>query len=227
MSGPARFDLDFAIRSGAFELAVSCQCEARVLGVFGPSGSGKTTCLEVIAGLRAPFRGRVVIGEQVLFDRARRIMVPPRARRIGYVPQDALLFPHMDVRRNILYGARKARDGTSFGLNAVLEVLEAGSLLDRPVTGLSGGERQRIALARALMSAPDLLLLDEPLASVDVPLRRRIVTALSRIRDELGVPAVYVTHDPHELRSLAEYAIVLDEGRVVVSGEPATLAALS
>lgn len=222
MTTAIRFELDFTMSRGRFDLVVACACEARVLGVFGPSGSGKTTCLEAIAGLGTPSRGRIAIGSHVLFDRARRIDVMPRERRVGYVPQDALLFPHMSVRRNVLYGAHRAgRDG--YSLERVLEVLEAAPLLERPVAGLSGGERQRIALARALMSSPDLLLLDEPLASVDLPLRRRIVAALARIRDELGVPAIYVTHDADELRRLADHVLVLESGRVVASGGAAVL----
>jgi molybdate transport system ATP-binding protein len=185
--------------------------------VFGPSGSGKTTCLEAVAGLGTPARGRIAVGGRTLFDCARRIDLPPRQRGVGYVPQDALLFPHMDVERNVLYGAPRASPG-GYSLAQVMEVLEAAPLLDRPVAGLSGGERQRIALARALVSSPDLLLLDEPLASVDLPLRRRIVAALGRIRDELGVPAIYVTHDAAELRSIADHVLVLEGGRVVASG---------
>jgi molybdate transport system ATP-binding protein len=218
MANAIRIELDFAIARGTFGLEVSWAGDTRVLGVFGPSGSGKTTCLEAIAGLAAPARGRINVGGRVLFDRERRVDLPPRARRVGYVPQDALLFPHMDVRRNVLYGANRGSDQAR-RMEQVLDVLEAAALLDRPVAALSGGERQRIAVARALMSSPDLLLLDEPLASVDFPLRRRIVTALGRIRDELGVPAIYVTHDPEELRSIADHILVLDSGRVVASGE--------
>ena len=222
MSGAIRIELDFAIARGSFDLEVACACDTRVLGVFGPSGSGKTTCLEAIAGLGTPLRGRISVGGRVLCDRERRVDLPPRARRVGYVPQDALLFPHMDVRKNVLYGARRGSDRGP-RMEHVLDVLEAGVLLDRPVGALSGGERQRIAVARALMSSPDLLLLDEPLASVDFPLRRRIVMALARIRDELAVPAVYVTHDPEELRSIADHVLVLDSGRVVASGEASAL----
>jgi molybdate transport system ATP-binding protein len=142
---------------------------------------------------------------------------------VGYVPQDALLFPHLDVRGNVLFGARRMRaseHGRRFALTDVLAIVEAGSLLDRGVSALSGGERQRVALARALMSAPDVLLLDEPLAAVDLPLRRRIVASLRRIRDDLGVPVIYVTHDPAELKSVADTVIVLEEGRVVSIGPP-------
>jgi molybdate transport system ATP-binding protein len=139
--------------------------------------------------------------------------------------QDALLFPHLDVRDNVLFGAgRSPAHGRRFALEDVLALVEAGSLLDREVAGLSGGERQRVALARALMSSPDVLLLDEPLAAVDLPLRRRIVASLRRIRDDLGVPVIYVTHDPAELRSLADTVIMLDEGQVVQSGPPESAA---
>jgi molybdate transport system ATP-binding protein len=214
------FDLAFSVEQEGFRLDVRHRCDARVLALFGPSGSGKTTCLEAIAGLRRPSSGRIAIGGRELFAAEAGVHVPARHRGIGYVPQDSLLFPHLDVRRNILFGAGRQRANRCFDLEAVLAIVEAGALIDRQVAGLSGGERQRVALARALMSGPELLLLDEPLAAVDLPLRRRIVLALRRIRDELGVPAVYVTHDPAELRLVADTVIVLDEGRVVTSGAP-------
>ena len=133
------------------------------------------------------------------------------SRHVGYVPQDTALFPHMDVRRNVLYGRRP---GQKLSLDVVVRMLEVDALLDRRVPDLSGGERQRVALARALMSAPDLLLLDEPLAAVDLERRRRILPYLSRVRDELGVPVLYVSHDRVEVDQLADRVIVLDEGRV-------------
>jgi len=223
MSGAVRIDLAFSLRQEGFALDIDHHADSRVLALFGPSGSGKTTCLEVIAGLRVPSRGRIAIAGRELYSSAARLNLPPRLRGVGYVPQDALLFPHLDVRGNVLFGARRTRDhgrGRRFVLDDVLAIVEAGSLLDRRVPGLSGGERQRIALARALMSSPDILLLDEPLAAVDLPLRRRIVASLRRIRDELGVPVIYVTHDPAELRAVADTVIVLEEGRVVSTGPP-------
>ena len=144
--------------------------------------------------------------------------LPPRARRIGYVTQDVALFPHMNVRNNLVYGRHS---GSSPNLPRVLQMLEIEPLVDRRVGQLSGGERQRVALGRALMSGPSLLLLDEPLAAVDVALRRRILPYLERIRDEMHVPIVYVSHDPDEVRRLADHVLLIEHGRVVAEGLPA------
>jgi molybdate transport system ATP-binding protein len=211
------FDCDFALRQGGFVLEFAVRADARAVTLFGPSGSGKTTALEAVAGLRTPVTGHVRIGERVLFD-AGRVNLAPSARRVGYVPQDALLFPHLGVRQNVVF-ARPRRE--RFALAAIERMLELGPLMDRTVHGLSGGERQRVALGRALYSGPDLLLLDEPLAAVDRAARTRLVEALRRIRDELGVPMLYVTHARDEALALGEHAVVLDEGRVVAAGPPA------
>ncbi len=205
--------LTFDLAQGGFGLSVDLRVDGRVVALVGPSGSGKTTVLEAIAGLRTPRAGRIAIGDRVLFSSADRIDLPARARHVGYVPQDGMLFPHMSVRRNVLYGAPRQRGGVEGpSLDRVLAMLEIAPLIDRPVAGLSGGERQRVAVARALMSAPALLLLDEPLAAVDVPLRRRIVPSLERVRDELQVPMLYVTHDREEADALADWTITLDAG---------------
>jgi molybdate transport system ATP-binding protein len=209
--------LEFVLRQGDFTLELHERLDVLVVAMFGPSGSGKTTALEAIAGLRRPGAGVIEVAGQELFSSARRVDLPPRARGIGYVPQDSVLFPHMNVRRNIMYGAGR---GASIPVQRVLEILEIDSLIDRDVPSLSGGERQRVALARALMSSPRLLLLDEPLAALDLSLRRRIVPCLRRIRDELGVPMAYVSHDAGEVRAIADHVIVLDRGRTVASGEP-------
>ncbi|HJR60017.1 MAG TPA: ATP-binding cassette domain-containing protein [Vicinamibacterales bacterium] len=204
--------LDFNLRQGPFVLELHEQLAGGITALFGPSGSGKTTTLDAIAGLRRPQAGRIAVRDHVLFDSARRIDLPPHARHVGYVPQDTALFPHMNVRRNVLYGRRP---GQKLALDVVVKMLEVGDLLERRVPDLSGGERQRVALARALMSAPDLLLLDEPLAAVDVERRRRILPYLLRVRDDLGVPVIYVSHDRAELDQLADRVIVLDEGRAI------------
>jgi molybdate transport system ATP-binding protein len=209
--------LDLVLRQGSFTLEVHARLDARITALFGASGAGKTTVLDAIAGLRTPSGGSIVVGARVLFDRARGIDLPPHHRHIGYVAQDVALFPHMSVRRNVLYGRR---DGQRLALETVVRMLEIGPFLDRQVPQLSGGERQRVALARALMSAPELLLLDEPLAAVDVERRRRILPYLERVRDELMVPIIYVTHDPSEVRQLADHVVILDEGRVVGTGPP-------
>lgn len=216
-----RLVVDFALAQGEFRLELHERLDSQTLALFGPSGSGKTTVLEAIAGLRQPQSGEIAIGDTPLFSSARRIAVPPRDRGVGYVPQDVLLFPHLNVRRNITYGMRGHHEG--FPLARVLEILEIGALVDRRVGGLSGGERQRVALARALMASPSLLLLDEPLAAVDAALRRRILPYLIRVRDELKVPMVYVTHDAGEARMLADHVIVIEAGRVLRSGDASLL----
>ena len=213
-------DLDVELHQGTFTLQVCERVDTRSLGLFGPSGSGKTTLVEAIAGLRCPDRGYIRIGGRALFSAAEGVDVPVQQRRVGYVPQDLALFPHMSVRRNVLYGDSR---GTRLQLDRVVHVLDIGDLLPRRVQELSGGERQRVAVARALMSSPDLLLLDEPLASVDVELRKRVVPYLQRIRDELQVPIVYVSHDEQEVRAIASWIVRLDRGQVtslVRSAEP-------
>ena len=209
--------LDFVLAQGAFTLEIHERTDARITALFGPSGAGKTTVLDAIAGLRRPSAGTIAVGGRVLFESGSALDRPARDRHIGYVPQDVALFPHMTVRRNVLYGRR---DGQQLELDAVARMLEIEPLLDRRVPQLSGGEKQRVALARALMSSPSVLLLDEPLAAVDVELRRRILPYLERVRDDLALPIVYVSHDAGEVRQLADHAIVLDQGRVVRSGHP-------
>jgi molybdate transport system ATP-binding protein len=216
--------VDIELTQGSFTLVAAISIEARTAAIFGPSGAGKTTILDAIAGLRTPRRGSIAIDGRVLFSSDARIDLPPYLRCVGYVPQDVALFPHMNVRRNLLYGAQpsgsaRGRDRAATPANVpdldhVASMLEIGGLLDRRVTDLSGGERQRTALGRALMSAPSLLLLDEPLAAVDVPLRRRILPYLQRVRDELRIPIVYVSHDREEVDALADVVVHLAAGRV-------------
>lgn len=209
--------LDLHLRQGRFTLQMQARLEAAITALFGPSGAGKTTVLDAIAGLRTPASGSIVVGSRVLFDAAAGVSLPPHRRHVGYVAQEVALFPHMSVRRNVLYGRR---EGQRLSLEKVAAMLEIAPLLDRRVPDLSGGERQRVALARALLSAPELLLLDEPLAAVDVERRRRILPFLERVRDELTVPILYVTHDPGEAARLADHVVVLEEGRVAAAGPP-------
>ena len=202
--------LSFSLHQGEFALQLEEQLGPGITALFGPSGAGKTTTLDAIAGLRSPSSGLISIDDRILFDSTRRINLRPHERHVGYVPQDVALFPHMNVRRNVLYGRRS---GQKLSLDAVVQMLEFGTLLDRRVPELSGGERQRVALGRALMSAPELLLLDEPLAAVDVERRRRILPYLLRVRDELRIPVIYVSHDRAEVDQLADRVIVLQDGR--------------
>jgi molybdate transport system ATP-binding protein len=186
---------------GEITLDVTLELDARTTALFGPSGAGKTTLLECIAGLRTPERGCIELQGRDVTG------LPPRLRGIGYVPQDDALFPHLSVRQNVFYGAREA------GSEAI-EVLEIAPLLERSVKRLSGGERKRVALARALVTKPALLLLDEPLAGVDLALRGRVLEYLVRVRDELAVPTVYVTHHMDEAEAICEEVVMLDRGRV-------------
>ena len=212
----ARFELSFALQQGAFAIALDVRVDARAIALVGPSGSGKTSVLEAIAGLRTPAHGRIAVAGHVLFDAATHTNVAARNRRVGYVPQDILLFPHMTVQQNVAYGTH--RNGGA-DRSAIASLLELEMLMGRRVPSLSGGERQRVALARALHAQPDVLLLDEPLAAVDMARRRRIVDALLQIRDD-GVPLVYVTHAADEAIAVADYAIALEDGRVTAAGTP-------
>jgi len=209
-------DVDIELVQGTFTLTAQFELKARAAALFGPSGSGKTTILDTIAGLRVPRRGTIAVDGRVLYASERGISLAPHQRHIGYVPQDVALFPHMNVRRNLLYGRHAPSTPAPEGprLDRVVEMLEISTLIDRRITDLSGGERQRVALGRALMSGPSLLLLDEPLAAVDVPLRRRILPYLQRVRDELRIPIVYVSHDREEVDALADAVIHLEAGCV-------------
>ncbi len=206
---------------GARELSLDCALEGRIVAIFGSSGAGKTTLLEIIAGLRRPETGRIVLGDRLLCDCSTHHWTPARRRRIGYVPQDLSLFPHLNVRANLGYGRPAAPDDRKF--SAVCEVLELSPLLDRAPANLSGGEKQRVAFARAMLAEPELLLLDEPLSSLDQSLKERIFPYLLRIRDELGIPMLYVTHSTDEVKLLCDHMLVLDSGRIAAQGSPAAL----
>jgi molybdate transport system ATP-binding protein len=208
---------DISLTVGDFRLEVTAEVKGRVTALFGPSGAGKTSLLEVIAALRSPESAFIKVADQVLTDTSRALSVPTRRRGIGYVPQDLALFPHLSVLQNLLFGYHPARQGR-FDFGELVELLEIGSLLSRGIAQLSGGEKQRVALGRALLASPRLLLLDEPLASLDLPLKRKIIPFLSRIRDELRIPMLYVTHDRFEALSLADEVVVLVNGKISQSG---------
>jgi molybdate transport system ATP-binding protein len=204
---------------GSFRLDVGFKVAGGATALFGPSGAGKTSVVNMIAGLLTPDRGSIKLGDTVLFDTATRIDVPPHRRRIGYVFQEGRLFPHLSVRQNLDYGRRmsgRPRDASEFERTAAL--LDIGQLLDRRPRLLSGGERQRVAIGRALLMRPRLLLLDEPLASLDAARKREILPYLVRLRDESGIPIVYVSHIAAELRRIATTVIRFDAGRVVAAG---------
>ncbi|HEX5606387.1 MAG TPA: molybdenum ABC transporter ATP-binding protein [Candidatus Binatia bacterium] len=206
-----------------FELDVDVSFDSRVTAIFGPSGSGKTTLLDAIAGLREITAGEIEMFGKTLFSSAPRINLPPQRRNLGYVPQEGALFPHLSVRRNILFGSERTTQDAgekTMSLEHVVEILEIGHLLDRSVTELSGGEAQRVALARAILSRPQLLLLDEPLAALDVGLKERILPYLARVRDEFAIPMIYVTHNVTEVLTLADWVLVIRQGRLVAQGPP-------
>lgn len=207
-----------------FTLEADATLDGRVTAIFGASGAGKTALLEVIAGLRRPAAGRVCVDGAVLTDVATRTSVPANRRAIGYVPQEGALFPHLSVRKNLLYGHDPRRSHPSgLTFEHVTAVLELAPLVDRAIGTLSGGEKQRVALGRALLAAPRLLLLDEPLAGLDAPLRERLLPYLARVRDEFAIPMLYVTHSPDEVMALCDAVLVLAGGRVTARGRPADL----
>lgn len=202
--------LDIDLQRGGFRRHVRLESDARVTALTGASGSGKTTVLNAIAGLVRPYAGHIEVDGRCLFDSTQRIDMPVHRRRVGYVFQDARLFPHLDVRRNLLYG-RHGRDGApQFGFDAVVELLGIGALLKRRPTHLSGGEAQRVAMGRALLSQPAILLFDEPLSALDQARREELIPYLQRVRDEIRLPIVYVSHHPEEVRRLADEIHTLD-----------------
>jgi len=220
----ATLQVDLTVPLDRFTLNVQWETSSKFLGIFGHSGAGKTTILEAIAGLRPDPSGVVAVADRLCLDSEAGINLPPEQRGVGYVPQEGLLFPHRDVLGNILAGARRAA-GSPRRLDPerVLRVLELNGLERRPVVKLSGGERQRVALARALCSGPSLLLLDEPLAGLDLPLRRRILPFLLRVREEFALPTILVSHDPTEIRILCDEILVLEDGRALACGPSAKI----
>ncbi len=207
---PAGFHLD-----AGFEVARS------FTALFGPSGSGKTSVLNMIAGFLRPQQGSIRLGNRILLDSERGICLPPERRHVGVVFQDSLLFPHLTVEGNLRYGQRRqTRQRRVLDFARVIEVLEIGPLLQRFPRNLSGGERQRVATGRALLSSPELLLMDEPLASLDAPLRDRVLGYLERAVAEWQIPILFVTHAQAEVRRAAQWVVLLEKGRMVGAGTP-------
>lgn len=205
--------LDFEFTRETFALRACCDLQAPVTGICGPSGAGKSTLLAQVAGLLKPARGTIVFDGETLFDADAGVFVPAHRRHFGLVFQDGQLFPHLTVRANLLYGQRHlAAAQRRFDLQTVLDMLEIQPLLDRRPGQLSGGERQRVALGRALLYSPRLLLLDEPLSSLDRRLKQQILPFLKRIRDETRIPMLYVTHAPEEVAALGGEIVEMDAG---------------
>ncbi len=215
-------EVDVGHRLGAFTLEARFMSEGRLTAFFGQSGSGKTSLVNVIGGLIRPDRGRVVVDGTPLVDTAAGIFVPTWRRRIGYVFQEGRLFPHLTVRRNLMFGSwfRPARE-RKVQLDTVLDLLGIGHLLQRRPGALSGGEKQRVAIGRALLASPRLLLMDEPLAALDEARKGEILPFIERLRDEANVPIVYVSHSLAEVSRIANSVVVLRNGRVIAVGDPA------
>ena len=208
----------FRLARGNFLLDLDLELPGRgITALFGHSGSGKTTCLRAMAGLERPPGGRFSIGDEVWQDD--HVFVPTHRRALGYVFQEASLFPHLSVQGNMEFGLKRAADSAPvFALATVAELLGIGALLKRMPDSLSGGERQRVAIARALLAAPRLLLMDEPLAALDLKRKLEILPYLERLHDELSIPVIYVSHAPDEVARLADHLVLLEDGKVVASG---------
>ena len=204
-----------------FELEVSSSFSDGITAIFGPSGSGKSTTLNCIAGLTTPDEGEIVLASRHLYSSSRKLNLPPEQRRVGYVFQESLLFPHYSVRDNILYGYKLTPpERREIDVDQVTALLELGPLMDRRPASLSTGERQRVALARALATSPDLVLMDEPLGSLDMGLRGRILRYLKELHHNLAIPMVYVSHSISEVLAIANRAMVISQGKQLAFDEP-------
>lgn len=201
-------------------MQIDLQIDGRIAGIFGTSGAGKTTLLELIAGFRKPQQGRIQFEDRLLSDVSRSIFLPAYQRKIGYVPQDLALFPHLSVKGNLRYGLNR-NENLSF--DELVKTLGLESLLNRNIDLLSGGEKQRVAFARAVLASPDLLLMDEPLSNLNEELKSRVREIILWIRDELQIPIIYVSHDADDIVSLCDTVTILKEGRNVLSGKPEAL----
>lgn len=211
----------FRLPLASFALEIDAVLDAHVTAVFGPSGAGKTSLLEAVAGLKRPEAGRIVLSDRVLDDARTGTHAPSRGRAVGYVTQDDSLFPHLSVLGNLRYGARRhGAGGAALAESRVVEVLGLSSLLDRRPSTLSGGERRRVALGRALLSGPEILLLDEPLSGLERALKERVLEHLLRIREAFPIPILFVTHEATEVVALADEVVLLESGRIRARGAP-------
>lgn len=209
------FDVDIAAKRGSFDIAAAFRAEPGITVLFGPSGAGKTSILDLIAGILAPTRGRIAVDGHVLYDSEARINLPPEQRRVGYIFQNARLFPHLSVRGNLLYGHRLTPADQRYAeLDHIVDLLGIAPLLGRTPGSLSGGEQQRVAIGRAILASPRLLLMDEPLASLDEARKREILPYIERLRDELNIPILYVTHLAAEVERLGNVVVEVANGRV-------------
>jgi molybdate transport system ATP-binding protein len=210
------FDIDVERKLGDFTIAAAFQAGPGLTALFGPSGAGKTSILNMIAGVLHPARGRIAVDGQVLFDSEAGVDLKPNHRRVGYIFQDARLFPHLSVYNNLLYGYRRTDEAQRYAEpDHIVELLGIAHLLARRPGSLSGGEQQRVAIGRAILSSPRLLLMDEPLASLDEARKQEILPYVERLRDELKIPVLYVTHSKPEVDRLAGAVIAIAHGRIV------------
>jgi molybdate transport system ATP-binding protein len=213
-------EFDITLNRGSFALQASLKMEQTMVGLFGPSGSGKSTLLGILAGYIEPDRGRILVNGRCLLDSVRGVNIPIHQRRVGIVFQDSRLFPHLTVKSNLSYGfALLDENAKKFSLDHIVELLELSPLLQQRPHQLSGGEQQRVALGRALLASPDLLLLDEPLASLDERLKGQILPFLRRVKEQIHVPMIYVSHAINEILELTQQLVVINDGKILAHGD--------
>lgn len=221
---PKMIQFAACLQRDEFSFDVAFAAYEGVTALFGPSGSGKSTAIRLLAGLERPQTGRICLDDEIVLDTASGRFMPPHKRRIGLVFQDALLFPHLSVRANLIYGLNLTpKHERRIALDPVVAVLGIGHLLERRPDTLSGGERQRVAIGRALLTSPRLLLMDEPLASLDAARKLEILPFIEQLRDEFEIPIIYVSHSLEEVTRLAKHVVRLDQGRVIGAGKPAEM----
>jgi len=211
---PSMLNIDIFFTNGSFELKVNHNFQRGISGLFGPSGSGKSTLLNLISGFKTPSKGKIYLNQKVLFDSELEINLLPNSRRIGAVFQDGRLFPHLTVKKNIEYGLNLLKPSeVKVNSDEMINLLEIDNQLHKLPHELSGGERQRVALARAILMSPDLLLLDEPLASLDLRLKRQILPYLLKVKEETNIPMIYVSHEIDEIEALTSNIVRISKGK--------------